>query len=296
MENRMIGHKRRIGFSLGVMLIAVYVFSIILSLIADKLGIGESSIVIYLINAISIYGFGYLAFKLMLIGIPKVAPGEKKRIGFGKLVLLIIVTIGLAQAANLITQIILLVIKALTGIDVNNDVEDIILNTSPLVNFVFAVILAPIFEELIMRGTLMKRLRVYGDKTAIIYTAIAFGLFHANISQIPFAIACGFVFGYALVKSNNIIYPIIIHMALNGFAILMQVFLKYGITMGMVLSVLLVFAAILFCMIFLPIRLTSGKVKVSNESEFDKKQLYENCGFFVTISLIAVITIASAFI
>lgn len=296
MENRLIGHKRRIGFSLGVMMVAVYISSFIFTLIAKKFGIDESPIMIYVINAISIYGFGYLAFKLMLIGIEKIEPQEKKKLGFGKLILLIIITIGLAQAANFVTQIILLVFRALTRIDVNNNVEDIIMNSSPLINFIFAVIIAPIFEELIMRGTLMKRIRVYGDKTAIIFTAIAFGLFHANIAQIPFAIACGLVLGYALVKTNSIIYSIIIHMALNGFAVLMQVFLANNIMIGQVAAVLFVFAAILFCMIFLPIRLSSGKVKVPNESKFNKTQLYENIGYFVTVCIISVLTIASAII
>lgn len=293
----MIGHKRRIGFALGVMMIAVYVFSFIITAIAKVIGIDySSSVIVYIINAISIYGFGYLVLKLMLIKVEKIEPQEKKKMGFGKLLLLIIVTIGLAQAVNLLTQIFIVLLKAISGIDLNNNVEDLITNTSPIINFVFAVIVAPIFEELIMRGTLMKRIRVYGDKTAIIYTAIAFGLFHCNVAQIPFAIACGLVLGYALVKTNNIIYPIIIHMVMNGFAILMQVFLINNIFAGQIIAVLFVIASILFCMIFLPIRLTSGKVKVPNDSKFSKSQLYENCGFFVTICVISIITIASAII
>ena len=93
--------------------------------------------------------------------------------------------------------------------------QDLITNANHIFTVIFVVIIGPIFEELIFRGLLLKKLRVYGDKTAIIYTGIAFGLFHTNLSQILFATVIGFVMAYVVCKTNDIKYSMIIHIIIN---------------------------------------------------------------------------------
>ena len=55
--------------------------------------------------------------------------------------------------------------------------------------FLYVTILGPISEELLFRGVLLRLLKPWGKQTAIVVSALMFGIFHGNIIQIPFAFA-----------------------------------------------------------------------------------------------------------
>ncbi|MCL2539734.1 MAG: CPBP family intramembrane metalloprotease, partial [Oscillospiraceae bacterium] len=65
------------------------------------------------------------------------------------------------------------------------------------------------------RRLLMDALRPFGDVVAILYSGIAFGLLHMNFQQLFYAAGVGLIFGYVMVKTNNIWYCIGLHAALN---------------------------------------------------------------------------------
>lgn len=297
MEKKVLNHKRRIGLSIGVMLIASFLSGLLISYICILFGINakDNYLVVYLINAISIYAVGYGVLKLMLLKVEVAEPQEKKKLGFGRFLLIFLAAFGSAQLINFVTVIIIKIIELATGAKLQDDVSSLIQNSNPIINAIFVAVVGPVFEELIMRGTLMKRLRVYGDKTAVIYTAIAFGLFHGNIYQIPYAVALGLVFGYVMVKTNKIIYPILLHILINSIAVIMSLMIQQEVMIATVIYVLFVFSAILFSMIYLPIKLSIGKdVKVPNEGKLEKRQLYENIGYFLTVCTVVVLTFVNA--
>ena len=60
----------------------------------------------------------------------------------------------------------------------------------------YATLLGPITEELVFRGAGLRALEKFGKVFAILMTAIIFGLFHANLDQLFFAIIIGLGFGY----------------------------------------------------------------------------------------------------
>ena len=82
-------------------------------------------------------------------------------------------------------------------------------------NVVFLVIIGPIFEEWIFRKEIISRARRYGEKTAIVFSALAFGLFHMNLFQFFYAFALGLVFGYVYVRTSKLRYSIAMHMIIN---------------------------------------------------------------------------------
>ena len=82
-------------------------------------------------------------------------------------------------------------------------------------NVVFLVIIGPIFEEWIFRKEIIGRARRYGEKTAIVFSALAFGLFHMNLFQFFYAFALGLVFGYVYVRTSKLRYSIAMHMIIN---------------------------------------------------------------------------------
>ena len=80
--------------------------------------------------------------------------------------------------------------------------------------FIYGALLAPIFEEIIFRGLILRMLMPTGKKFAIFATAYLFGFFHGNIIQTPFAFLVGLVLGYVAVE-YSIIWAIILHMINN---------------------------------------------------------------------------------
>lgn len=80
---------------------------------------------------------------------------------------------------------------------------------------IYGIIIAPIKEEIIFRNVIIDRLRRYGSTFAIFYSALLFGLYHGDIFQSLYTFGLGIAFGYILLKTNRIIYPIIYHSISN---------------------------------------------------------------------------------
>lgn len=83
-------------------------------------------------------------------------------------------------------------------------------------------IIAPICEELLFRGAIMKALMRSGrtPKSAIIISAVIFGVIHINPAQIPFAFLIGLVFGWLYYRTNSLLPVIIGHIVNNSFGVL----------------------------------------------------------------------------
>lgn len=85
--------------------------------------------------------------------------------------------------------------------------------------FITSVILAPIAEELMFRGVILRRLSAVSGRFAIIVSAMCFGLMHGNLLQAILGFILGLIFGYAAVKTGSLILPIIGHMCMNFMAV-----------------------------------------------------------------------------
>lgn len=92
-----------------------------------------------------------------------------------------------------------------------------------IVLYILAVcVAAPIFEELIFRGVLLKFLCRYGTTFAILVTSLYFGLFHGNLAQTPATFLLALVMGYSAVKTGSLVCPILIHFINNSVATVMS--------------------------------------------------------------------------
>lgn len=77
----------------------------------------------------------------------------------------------------------------------------------------FAVLFAPVLEEIIFRGIIQKGLINKGlkPKKAIIISAIVFGLVHQNPWQFVGAVLLGCVLGLVYYKTKSLLLPILLH-------------------------------------------------------------------------------------
>ena len=80
--------------------------------------------------------------------------------------------------------------------------------------FLYAAILAPISEELLFRGYILRTLQPYGKKFAVFGSAFLFGLFHGNLLQTPYAFLMGLLLGWVAVEYSAV-WAIVLHMFNN---------------------------------------------------------------------------------
>lgn len=78
--------------------------------------------------------------------------------------------------------------------------------------FLYMGIFAPLSEEILFRGYVLRSLRPFGKRFAVFGSAFLFGLFHGNLMQLPLAILVGLLLGYVAVE-----YSIYWSIALHGF-------------------------------------------------------------------------------
>ncbi len=105
--------------------------------------------------------------------------------------------------------------STLTGGESENSIN-VFLSGDNILAMIMVAVLAPIFEELVFRKLIIDRTRRYGEWIAILYSSLAFGLFHCNLYQIFYAFVIGILLGYVYVRTGNIILTIIMHMSLNA--------------------------------------------------------------------------------
>lgn len=86
-----------------------------------------------------------------------------------------------------------------------------------VISFLFAAVVAPIVEELIFRGVLMRRLnKVMNIFIAAFLSSLTFGLLHGNIVQNTYATVLGLVMAFVAVRCGSILSSIFFHVVFNS--------------------------------------------------------------------------------
>ncbi|MCY0977566.1 type II CAAX endopeptidase family protein [Chryseobacterium wangxinyae] len=87
------------------------------------------------------------------------------------------------------------------------------LTDDPVIMIITAVIMAPIFEEIIFRGIIQKGLINNGMQPwkAIVFASIIFGMVHANPWQFVGAVLLGCVLGLVYYKTKSLLLPMLLH-------------------------------------------------------------------------------------
>lgn len=153
---------------------------------------------------------------------------DKRLIGF-----IICATISAFGVAGVLSCIIssLLPEKAETLTEVFED-----LKLSGYLYFLDVVILGPIFEELVMRGLILKTSKkAFGMIGCMVINAILFSFFHGNIIQGFYTLPIGLFYAFLAFQFNSVIPTIFCHMFHN----LLSTFFDFGGVFGIVLDILL---------------------------------------------------------
>ena len=173
---------------------------------------------------------------------------------------LIPISVFLMYAGNYLGVGINALLERVLGTASVNPVESYAMDDNLILKVLCLVVLAPCFEELLFRRWLIDRMRPYGERLAVIVSALMFGLFHGNLSQFFYAAALGALFGYVYVRTGRLRYTIALHMFINaigsvvGPALMSQADVggEYTVWTGVfyAYSALLVFAALAGAVLF----------------------------------------------
>ena len=125
------------------------------------------------------------------------------------------VSVLLMYLGSYIGEMLNAMFSGILGHQIQNSTSNVIESWPIWLVFILVVILGPLVEEFIFRKLLIDRMSVYGDKIAIVISAVAFGIHHGNFFQFFYAAFLGLVLGYMYVKTNRLIYPFLMHAALN---------------------------------------------------------------------------------
>ena len=167
------------------------------------------------LNAVCQYLIAFPIFVLLTFRIKPNKCAVKSSISIGKYGLFIIVAEGAMLIGSLIATLISRLVNGIFGVSSDSAIDSLLGTSNPWVVFVCVCVLAPIFEELIFRKILIDRLSTFGDGIAIVFSAVAFGLFHGNITQFIYATAVGIILGYLYTLTRRIEHTVVLHAILN---------------------------------------------------------------------------------
>lgn len=106
-----------------------------------------------------------------------------------------------------------------------NQVSEVIFSGNFVMTLLAVGIIGPIFEELLFRGLVFGELRKISHvRVAIVIQALLFGIYHLNVIQGSYAFFIGLLLGFVYYRSNSILAPILIHIAVNASSVIVSEF------------------------------------------------------------------------
>ena len=205
----------RLGWSLVVLEVGAQIGAVLIALLGAVLASAGHDVsgtwwYFLLSNFLPIYLFG-MPFALLIL---RRAPAERPEpllLSAKTFFQLLLICFPLLYIGSLIGT---MVSNGLSGGLAENTLELLAEENAPLMTL-SALLIAPLGEEFFFRRQIIDRCSQYGEKTAILYSGLAFGLFHMNFYQFFYAFALGVLLAYVYTRTRRLRYTILLHMSIN---------------------------------------------------------------------------------
>ena len=155
--------------------------------------------------------------------LPTATPEVRPPIGGAKLVIILFICMGVMIAGNLISSLAMSFFSGITGLEPHNSL-DLVLDAPIWVVTLCTVSLSPIFEEILCRGLILRRMLPYGEIPAIVLSSAIFACIHGNLFQFVYAFGVGAIFALLYLRTGRFRYCVILHIAVNALGSLFSVF------------------------------------------------------------------------
>ncbi|MBQ7584582.1 MAG: CPBP family intramembrane metalloprotease [Lachnospiraceae bacterium] len=194
-----------------------------------------------------------------------------------------------------------------TALDITDQFGDV----SFFVMWFFVGLLGPVVEELVFRGIILGGLRTTGRIfSAIVLSALLFGLAHMNINQFSYTLCVGIFWGLLVEATGSIVPSLICHVMMNSVSVMMAFLLEksYGeldgmmevsgmesavsyLATGFFFLFISIFTTMLAMLMLRVISLNEGRTGCF-ENIFRKKSRAERLGSLFSVPLIAGIAVS----
>ena len=239
-ENRLLSSAVTVGAALFVFIFLQKSMGIVVFDYLDiKIGFLSEADSRLLIGNICTYLIAGGACALIML-LAKRAPVGKKCMGIGGFIEALLIAVAVVYSGNLIGNAVTVALggdisilyKALSG--------------NVYITAVSVAVIAPVCEELIFRYMMIPRLLCYGERTAVVFSALGFAMIHGNFLQFFYAFGVGILFGYIYTKTGKILYTMLIHSAINVIGAVVSTIMldRGGIYLYVFVAVDLLIAAI----------------------------------------------------
>ena len=220
-------HYSRIGLACFLLLAASFLSQFVLLFLAELLipAVVQKTWFLTALSFVSLYGVGFPFFLLLLPKAPEQLPEKQKLGGMGEFFACLIMCMGILYPLNLLGTGLTGLLGRVLGTGGGNPLDTYLGSIDLWTVTVFAVILAPIMEELCFRKLLLDRMRTIDRPGAILFSALAFGLTHGNLSQFFYAFGVGLLFGCIYTRTGRIRYTILLHILVNAMGSLVPMIL-----------------------------------------------------------------------
>ncbi len=136
------------------------------------------------------------------------------------------------------------------------------------------VILAPIGEELIYRGVVLRCAAKVSQRFAIFFSAFIFGIMHGN----PYQFLLGFLLGIPMaiitIKTGSLIPTIICHMSVNFMASVYEAVEYFDEEASTALSFIMLPILLILGIIMLASEVVSGRMKLPEYTDFHRSRTF----------------------
>ena len=279
-------HKKKFSYmwaALFVMLLVVNMVQVFMSIpVAIINPMLTSSVEFTLIATfVSMHIIGFAVYYLMMKPQVPIVQREKSKMSVKDFIVVFFICMAATYVFNFVSIGINYVIGLIKQSPVVNPLDSAVGGNMFLQVFVLAIS-APIIEELVFRKLMLDCLRPYGDKVAIWVTAVAFALFHGNLSQALYAFVLGLIFAYIVIRTNDVRYSIAYHIIINllGSTIMPMMALSSNqvlvMAAGLLVYVFIIVGVILFILNAKKIVLEKGEITLEKKGRF--KTIYLNAG------------------
>jgi membrane protease YdiL (CAAX protease family) len=134
---------------------------------------------------------------------------------------LIFICIAISYAfANINSSVVTAIFGADTTDPLFNYPVELMSDTDLILEFITVALVPAFCEEFLFRGAILSTLMPYGKSTAVVVSAVCFGLMHGNFHQFLYTTVAGIILGAVYVATDSIWPSTIIHMMNNALSIL----------------------------------------------------------------------------
>ena len=206
----------RLGLGAFAALIIGSALQILLSSVLSALGIEIfDSWLLWVVTFVPLYCVAVPIGLSIMRQVPA-HPPESRPLGVGRFLSIMCISVFLMLVGSGLGIQLLGLLNRLLGTSTENPVLTYVSNDSlPILNILFLVLIGPLVEEYMFRKVFIDAARIYGERLALVTSALVFGLYHGNLSQFFYAFFLGLVFGYVYLETGWLRYSAALHILIN---------------------------------------------------------------------------------